>query len=84
MPSPSQRDHQLFVVRTWQETSDVAPTEQWRGSVEHVPSGRRLYFSTLDQLSEFVAACANWTVTVDQPEFPVASSPQDAPRSASG
>jgi hypothetical protein len=55
-----QREQHLFVVRTWQEPSQVVPGEQWRGSVEHVPSGQRLYFTSLDQLNHFIATYTGW------------------------
>lgn len=61
----SQRSQHLFVVRTWRETSDVVPADQWRGSVEHVPTGQRLHFSTLGQLMQFVATCTDWPTSID-------------------
>jgi 2-polyprenyl-6-methoxyphenol hydroxylase-like FAD-dependent oxidoreductase len=44
---------QLFVVRMWYERS-VLKAGEWRGSVTHVPSGSRWYFSDLAQLNDFV------------------------------
>jgi hypothetical protein len=50
----SGRPEHLFVVRVWQEPSVAAPPGQWRGSVEHVPSGQRTYFVSLHELNEFM------------------------------
>jgi len=55
------RIEHLFVVRLWQESSRVAPPGQWRGSVEHVPSGRRIYFVALEELDAFILAQVNLT-----------------------
>ena len=54
MPDAAQpnRDH-LFIVRVWREPAG-APAWPWRGSVEHVPSGVRLHFSTLADLNDFI------------------------------
>ncbi|MBI5293975.1 MAG: hypothetical protein HY869_00755 [Chloroflexi bacterium] len=50
-PAPSQH---LFVVRLWSETAEKNQIPL-RGSVEHVPSGQRLYFTSLNDLSDFIA-----------------------------
>jgi len=50
-PAPSQH---LFVVRLWSETAEKTRISL-RGSVEHVPSGQKLYFTALDDLSDFIA-----------------------------
>jgi hypothetical protein len=52
----SERPEHLFVVRLWQEPSLVTPPGQWRGSAEHVPSGQRGYFITLEELNQFILA----------------------------
>ncbi|MGP6158261.1 MAG: hypothetical protein ACLPYS_12285 [Vulcanimicrobiaceae bacterium] len=44
---------QLFVVRMWYERSGLQAGE-WRGSVTHVGSGLRWYFSDLAQLNDFI------------------------------
>ncbi|MFZ5820635.1 MAG: hypothetical protein ACOYYJ_12120 [Chloroflexota bacterium] len=53
--SPGQ---QLFVVRLWTETTQISQVPL-RGSVEHVPSGQKLYFTSLDALSDFIALKAS-------------------------
>ncbi len=54
-PSPtySERSEHLFVVRIWQEHEQIK-TGGWRGSIDHVPSGRRLYFVSLNDLNDFI------------------------------
>ena len=48
------RPQHLFIVRMWSETTDPDPA-QWRGSVEHVPSGRKFYFTSVRDLNDFIA-----------------------------
>jgi hypothetical protein len=40
-------------VRMWQEPSHLV-SDQWRGSVEHVPSAQRIYFTSLADLNDFI------------------------------
>ena len=44
-----------FIVRVWLEHREVeaAPVE-WRGSIEHVASGRIKYLTDLDEISPFI------------------------------
>ncbi len=53
MEMVANRQQHLFIVRMWQEPSEAAPPGQWRGSVEHVSSGQRFYFSALNDLTNF-------------------------------
>jgi len=46
------RVEELFVVRLWRETG--ATSRAWRGSVEHVGTDRRRFFSSLADLVEFI------------------------------
>ncbi len=44
-----------FIVRVWvehREIEDAAIT--WRGSIEHVASGRVKYLTDLDEISQFI------------------------------
>ncbi len=50
--NPERPEH-LFIVRVWQERAQVRPGT-WRGSVEHIPSGQRLYFVSLIDLNDFI------------------------------
>lgn len=61
MSQAADRRQHLFVVRTWKEPSRVVPVDQWRGSVEHVPSGQRVYFTHISDLNRFLLSC----MTVD-------------------
>ncbi len=53
MAEPARRPQHLFIVRIWHEPGRAGPG-QWPGSVEHVPSGQRLYFSSLADLTDFI------------------------------
>ncbi len=53
MPLTSGRLEHLFVVRMWQESTQHK-ADGWRGSVEHVPSGQRLYFVSFNDLNDFI------------------------------
>ena len=48
------RAEHLFIVRMWQEPSP-AVAAHWRGYVEHVSSGQRLYFTSLTDLNDFIS-----------------------------
>jgi hypothetical protein len=46
-----------FVVRLWLEPREIenaAPV--WRGVIEHVTTGKRLYMNNLDQIKAFIAS----------------------------
>lgn len=52
--SPSiERPEHLFIVRVWQEPDQVQ-SGRWRGSIEHVPSGQRMYFASFNDLNDFI------------------------------
>ncbi len=44
-----------FIVRVWLEQRELedAPVE-WRGSIEHVASGRTKYLTDLDEFARFI------------------------------
>lgn len=58
------RTEHLFVIRMWQEPGAAELSGQpfpsmpndprWRGSVQHIRSGERVYFTHLPDLNEFV------------------------------
>jgi hypothetical protein len=50
----AERVEHLFIVRVWYERSNGRDSA-WRGSVEHVPSQTRFYFSELGALNDFMA-----------------------------
>ena len=44
-------DTQIFIVRFWRETREIEGAHPiWRGSVEHVPSGRRVYVKNFKEV----------------------------------
>ncbi|MFZ6026648.1 MAG: hypothetical protein ACOYYS_02935 [Chloroflexota bacterium] len=47
--------HHLFIVRLWAETK-ATPEIQWRGSVEHIGSRQKRYFTSLSDLQVFIAS----------------------------
>ncbi len=69
MGKQSYTEH-LFIVRIWQEGGQAAGMT-WRGQVEHAPSRRRMYFSNLRDLDDFIAL----HVGRSEPHHP----PEDAP-----
>ncbi|RIK42337.1 MAG: hypothetical protein DCC55_09210 [Chloroflexi bacterium] len=54
MPGLTHRLQHLFIVRTWREPSTVVASAEWRGMVEHVPTGQRRYFTRLEELDHFI------------------------------
>ena len=51
--SPPKRLEHLFVVRIWEETGR-SKSNQWCGSVEHMPSRQKLYFTSIRDLNDFI------------------------------
>jgi hypothetical protein len=44
-----------FIVRVWRETREIeGAAPEWRGVVEHVPTGERRYLTNLDELADFI------------------------------
>jgi hypothetical protein len=50
--SAGEREHHLFLVRIWRESS--AQENGWRGSANHVPSGRSIVSANLDEITDFI------------------------------
>jgi hypothetical protein len=48
----SRRTDDLFVVRVWREAGMSDMT--WRAYVEHLGTGKRRYFTALDELTGFI------------------------------
>lgn len=49
-------DNQSFIVRIWREATgngDQA-SQVWRGSIDHIGSGKRFYFQDLDGIARFI------------------------------
>lgn len=53
---PLLEDHSAsFIVRIWRELGDgITASQEWRGSIEHVQSGRKAYFRELQAIAEFM------------------------------
>ena len=46
-----------FVIRIWREPREVRGSDpEWRGRIEHVQSGERMYFLSFDKLIEFMTS----------------------------
>lgn len=58
-----------FLVRLWRERSpeSPAPPTDWHSEVEHIQSGRRWSFSTLDELLAFLRRQAEDPKVLDGP-----------------
>ncbi|RPI30704.1 MAG: hypothetical protein EHM70_13220 [Chloroflexota bacterium] len=50
----NKRPQHLFMVRIWYENGQDSEG-QLRGSVEHVPTGKRMYFASLNDMADFIA-----------------------------
>jgi nitric oxide dioxygenase len=77
-----ERLQHLFIVRIWQEPSASAPPGQWRGSVEHVSTGQRLYFANIEDLNKYILgqmnkAAMGATIRSSVEEHPPASAAPD-------
>ena len=55
MPGRSLRDEHVFLVRTWEE-KDTYGGVQRRASITHVLSGERRYFTSYNELTDFLEA----------------------------
>lgn len=53
MNRPPRRAH-TFIIRLWVEPREVVGSQEWRGEIQHVPSGRRTHFRRLETLGEVV------------------------------
>jgi hypothetical protein len=62
VPDGDNAGQHLFIVRIWYEARRPTP-QPWRGSVEHVPSGQRIYFASLGDLNDFISLRLNGRFT---------------------
>lgn len=50
-----ERNTHPFIVKIWlEETAEESGQATWRGYITHVPSGRRRYLQTLDDILAFI------------------------------
>ena len=47
-------EYKSFLLRLWRETNDQSPRTDWRAEIEHIQSGERWGFNTLDEMLEFL------------------------------
>jgi hypothetical protein len=48
-------DAHSFVVRIWNDAADADKSSAtWRGSIDHVASGKRIYFRDLQKMMRFI------------------------------
>jgi len=46
-----------FILRFWLEPREIEDAEpEWRGEVEHVAAGKRVYFSSLEELKQILGS----------------------------
>jgi hypothetical protein len=46
----------VFVIRIWFEPREIeGASPEWRGSIEHLGSGKRRYFTNLSDISNYIA-----------------------------
>jgi hypothetical protein len=56
MNLPEENAH-AFLVRIWSEPREIEQARpEWRGMIEHIPSGQRRYVKNLDELAAFIAS----------------------------
>ena len=48
------RVEHVFLVRMWLERGQTRDDSQWRGSVQHVASGRRLFVGSPGEVGDFI------------------------------
>ncbi len=45
----------VFILRIWREPREIEGAElEWRGVIEHVPTGERRYFNELNDVVDFL------------------------------
>lgn len=69
-----------FIIRIWDAIDGPGnrPEETWRGSIDYVGSGKRLYFNDLNSIASFIQeqiradssqAVAHWEAMVERSRF---------------
>ncbi len=48
------RVNHLFIIRIWQEVGETAVSE-WRGTIEHIPTQKRMSITGLTDLNDFIS-----------------------------
>lgn len=47
-------EYKSFLVRLWRETNDQFPQANWEVEIEHIQSGEKWDFGTLDEMVQFL------------------------------
>jgi len=72
-----EEDTHSFIIRIWDVVDGPGnrPEETWRGSIDYVGSGKRLYFNDLNSIVKFIheqirsegsQSIANWEALVER------------------
>jgi hypothetical protein len=52
-----EEDTQVFIVRFWRESRELEGAHPiWRGSVEHMPSGQRIYVKNFKEVERVMSS----------------------------
>ncbi|GAB4534567.1 MAG: hypothetical protein Fur0018_24480 [Anaerolineales bacterium] len=54
MSIPKATSTHLFILRIWEQTDATGAPSHWRGLVQHVESGQKLYFTSMRDLNDFI------------------------------
>ncbi len=57
------RSQHLFIVRLWNESTTLP--DQWRGSVEYTLTGQKFYFTSMEDMNDFIKLCLNGSCNSD-------------------
>lgn len=49
-----EKDSHAFVIRVWNEGSGAGRAAAWRGYIEHVNHGERMYFYDLNGVARYI------------------------------
>lgn len=61
-----ERDAHSFVIRMWRENHEWEDAAgEWRGWIDHVQSGERLYFRDMSQINGFLQRYLDNNTTMD-------------------
>ena len=61
----------VFIVRIWAEHREIKNAKpEWRGAVEPISSTDKLYFTDIDELTEFIMSVTGAHRLRQRPPFP--------------
>jgi len=70
------RRYASFLVRVWQEPGDEDHAAGWRGSVEHVQTGEKRFFNSMESLLAYLRAMAEPEDTIAEGKLQSAEPPR--------